>query len=441
MPPPMAGNTHDALSEKNGDVAMKVAKTSMIHAASELKQSEGSDVGVSVDGSWQRREFSSLNGVITAISINSGKILDCEILSRHCKACAIHAPLKQSEPPTYDAWKLCHQQKCQLNYEGSAPSVESTGAGSIFSTSVESYGLRYVGYYGDGDSKSFQKVENIYPGITVMKYECLGHYQKRVGNRLRKLRSKVKGLGGKAKSREKVTTTKDSKIIKKKEVAKSRLTDAMIDMLQNYFGIALRSGAKSVPELKVALLASFFHIASSKTNNFHTYCPETPDSWCQYKRDIINKTNLYKPGPGLADEIIKYVKPEYAKLTNEDDLSRCLHGKTQNANESFNVMIWERAPKSQYCGLSKLKFCVYDAIVYFNYGAQSVLDILDLLDIKAGVHTTAMSHKFNINRKYNAGYKSKTSTKLKRKLIRGKGKRKSDKLMQQEGTTYEPGGF
>ena len=111
----------------------------------------------------------------------------------------------------------------------------------------------------------------------------------------------------------------------------------MIDMWQNYFGIALRNGAKNVPELKVALLASFFHIASSKTSHFHTYCPKTAVGV-----DIIGilliKTNLYKPGRGLADEVINYVKPEYAKLTNEDELSRCLHGKTQNDNESFNAL-------------------------------------------------------------------------------------------------------
>ena len=29
-------------------------------------------------------------------------------------------------------------------------------------------------------------MKNVYPGITVEKYECVGYYQKRVGNRLRK---------------------------------------------------------------------------------------------------------------------------------------------------------------------------------------------------------------------------------------------------------------
>ena len=85
-----------------------------------------------------------------------------------------------------------------------------------------------------------------------MKYECLGHYQKRVGNRLRKLRQRVKGLGGKDKTTEVARQTLDGKIIKVTKKAKGKITDASIDILQNYFGIALRSGAKSVPELKKA---------------------------------------------------------------------------------------------------------------------------------------------------------------------------------------------
>ena len=35
--------------------------------------------------------------------------------------------------------------------------------------------------------------------MTVEKYECISQYQKRVDNRLRKLRARTKGLGGKNK--------------------------------------------------------------------------------------------------------------------------------------------------------------------------------------------------------------------------------------------------
>ena len=53
---------------------------------------------------------------------------------------------------------------------------------------------------------------------------------------------------------------KDGKVIKSKQIAKSRLTDA-----------------KS--ELKQALLASTFHVASSLGETYHTL-PKTSDSWC-----------------------------------------------------------------------------------------------------------------------------------------------------------------
>ena len=131
---------------------------------------------------------------------------------------------------------------CNINYIGSASNMESTGALSIFKRSLENYGLRYLNYYGDGDSKSFQSVENVYEGAKVVKYECIGHYQKRVENRLRKLRLRVKGLVGKVQKKD------EGKVKKTKEKAKSRLTDALIDRLQNYFGIALRSNVKTVPE-------------------------------------------------------------------------------------------------------------------------------------------------------------------------------------------------
>ena len=68
-------------------------------------------------------------------------------------------------------------------------------------------------------SKFYDEVKHIYPGTIVQKFECIGHYQKCVGNRLRKLRIRSKGLGGKNKK----VQTKDKgkgKVTK----AKSRLT-------------------------------------------------------------------------------------------------------------------------------------------------------------------------------------------------------------------------
>ena len=413
----------------------------MIQASVEVKQREGNDIGISFDGTWQKRGHSSLKRVAAAISVTTGKVLDVEVLSRHCKSCTEHVRLKETKPDEYEAWKVTHEKKCQLNHDGSSSSMESAAAVNIFSRSVETYGIRYLKYFGDGDSSFFNAIKNIYPGVLSQKYECLGHYQKRVGNRLHKLRQRVKGLGGKSKVKEVIKTTADGKITKTKQKPRGKLTDNVINILQNYFGITLRSGAKTVAELKNKLLASFFHIASSEEFNYHTYCPATSDSWCQYQRDQINGTNLNKHGKGFDPDVLKHVKPEYTKLTADSELAKCLHGQTQNANESLNSLIWERASKSRYCGLTKLKLCVYDAISYFNYGAQSILDTLKLLSIDAGNYTIKSAVDANIQRRYNAGYKAKPSSMKRRKVICEEKRKKSDKIKKREGVTYESGGF
>ena len=77
---------------------------------------------------------------MTALSVSSGKILDTEIMSRHCKLCDLMETLKPSDPKEYEVWYAAHNSP--LNYQGSAPSMESVDATNIFERSVEKYALR-----------------------------------------------------------------------------------------------------------------------------------------------------------------------------------------------------------------------------------------------------------------------------------------------------------
>ena len=52
--------------------------------------------------------------------------------------------------------------------------------------------------------------------------------------------------------------------------------------------------------------------------------------------------------------------------TQNFNVSAGLHGKTQNQNESFNSMIWDRIPKTRYVSLTQLELGVYDAVANFN---------------------------------------------------------------------------
>jgi len=89
-----------------------------------------------------------------------------------------------------------------------------------FCRSLDQYNLRYTKYIGDGDTKSYQKVvaADPYSGVQIDKLECIGHVQKRVDSRLRKLKQTTK------------TKLSDEKILG----GKGRLTDNMINKLQYY---------------------------------------------------------------------------------------------------------------------------------------------------------------------------------------------------------------
>lgn len=141
--------------KKLADVAKKLSRISMSNAANEiisLKKSDGNDIscGVSVDGTWQRRGYSSLNGCVSAISVDSGKILDCEVMSSYCRQCSISSRNTSTTP------HVCR------NHTGSAGSMECTGAERIFKRSLSLNKLKYLEYYGDGDAKGYETVRNVY---------------------------------------------------------------------------------------------------------------------------------------------------------------------------------------------------------------------------------------------------------------------------------------
>ena len=71
------------------------------------------DTAVSCDGSWQKRGYSSLNGVVT-VSMDNGKLLDIEPMTRTCKSCLLHEKLQTSDPKCFKEWKLIYA--CKINH-------------------------------------------------------------------------------------------------------------------------------------------------------------------------------------------------------------------------------------------------------------------------------------------------------------------------------------
>ena len=130
------------------------------------------DIDASFDGTWQKRGYSSLNGVVTVISQDSGKCIDYRIMSKKCSVCSSWQNKRGT--PEYDRFIADHYGKCAINFDGSAGAMESTGVVSCFLESVEVHKVRITNFIGDGDTKSHSEVvaADPYPGTHVKKLEC-----------------------------------------------------------------------------------------------------------------------------------------------------------------------------------------------------------------------------------------------------------------------------
>ncbi|GFS90738.1 uncharacterized protein NPIL_476841 [Nephila pilipes] len=112
--------------------ARETCEESMAEAVHEaVEENEGGrDIAVAVDGSWQKRGFSSKNGVVTVTSVDTGKVIDVEILSKHCicpnktkhlQNCKRNfvrysGKMEQHQQGTFDVWK---QVSNLMNYASS----------------------------------------------------------------------------------------------------------------------------------------------------------------------------------------------------------------------------------------------------------------------------------------------------------------------------------
>ncbi|GFV78900.1 uncharacterized protein TNCV_4080001 [Trichonephila clavipes] len=75
------------------------------------------------------------------------------------------------------------------------------------------------------------------------------------------------------------------------------------------------------------------------------------------------------------------------KLCDEHLLNKCLHGKTQNANESFNGILWKFIPKDIFVELQTLRLGAHMTLTQFNNGFRGLLDVLNQAQVQVGANT------------------------------------------------------
>ena len=432
MPGPVAKKSFQTHVKAIARVSKEVAEAEMkkaveeIRAAANAGKNETLDIAVSCDGTWARRGFQSLYGMVSAIHVDTGKVVDYEMKSKVCFKCRAKKDLDPSSQQ-YIEWMESHAPKCSANFNKSSKAMESQGAVDIWGRSQEKHKLRYVDFVGDGDCSSHRDVVKSKPyGETVVrKVECVGHIQKRMGGRLRRKKKDLKGK-----------KLADGKTIG----GRNRLTDNLIDTFQRYYGKALRQNKGDLPGMEKAVKAIWNHYASTEDTPLHDYCPEGPDSWCKWQCDQANGTNTFSP-KNVAPAVMQEILPTFEALWDRNLLQSVLEGLSQNNNEALNHLVWDISPKELFGGPETVLTACAIAVCLFNGGARTIQTMLRGLNLAVGEHCMSGLTAIDKQRLYAAAEKSSEATKLQRQIRRSQRKSRNERNEEQEGPTYEPGAF
>ena len=103
MASPLAFTSYNDINSTLHDIYENVAAENTKKAAVEVRKiiNNGAtsddivDCQISIDGTWQKRGHSSLNGVVVAISKDNRKVLDFHTMSKFCKSCEVWSKRKE----------------------------------------------------------------------------------------------------------------------------------------------------------------------------------------------------------------------------------------------------------------------------------------------------------------------------------------------------------
>ena len=212
--------------------------------------------------------------------------------------------------------------------------MELIGTLKMFQRSLDHH-LQYKSLISDGDSKTFSLLESeqVYgsdPDDKVVKLDYIGHIQKRLGTALRNLKAQYRGQ-----------KLSDGKSIG----GAGRLTDSLINSLQNYYGSAIRQGKGNVQEMAKAVKATLLHCNSTDETPRHHLCPAGEKSWCKWQAAQAKGKEYHHHKAPIPESILQLLKPTYDRLGSPTLLEKCIDGYTQNANKSLHSVVWRLCPK------------------------------------------------------------------------------------------------
>ncbi|GFV78940.1 uncharacterized protein TNCV_4346991 [Trichonephila clavipes] len=128
--------------------------------------------------------------------------------------------------------------------------------------------------------------------------------------------------------------------------------------------------------MRKSIWAIYCHYRSTDEEPMHYFCPVGASSWCSYQKTKSSENTSYKHNSIVPTSVMDAVKPIFAELSSPKLLKKCLGGKTQNSNESFNSTVWKYCPKTSGSSKRIVDVAVNKAVVMYNDGMAGRLDIM-----------------------------------------------------------------
>ena len=125
-------------------------------------------------------------------------------------------------------------------------------------------------------------------------------------------------------------------------------------------------------DMKEAVWAIYNHRSGD-----HSKCPD----WCPAtKSGDVEKAdkNILQPF------VMKKLLPVFEELSSDSLREKCKHGGTQNANEAFHHLIWQRCPMVGFVGRKRLEIAVANATIVYNDSEQAREKLYEHLGLKPG---------------------------------------------------------
>ncbi|GFX93174.1 uncharacterized protein TNCV_4760531 [Trichonephila clavipes] len=149
--------------------------------------------------------------------------------------------------------------------------------------------------------------------------------------------------------------------------------------------------------MRNAVWAVWAHTSSTDDEPKHWFCPKGKNSWCKYNVLVHNNTvNAFSHKNTLPKAVSEVIKPVFKDLSHLKLLRRCLGGKTQNANESLNSLIWKYSPKLILSGINVTKIAAFIAACEYNDGSKNRIDLMRALNLK--INKTNVLNCVNIDK-------------------------------------------